>query len=80
MTTTKKLSLILLTFTFTLFLTPDAFCGIQKQNNGNKGKKKVGESSRQIGAPLDGGLLTLLGAAGAGYYLMRKKKKLSSND
>ena len=29
------------------------------------------------GVPLDGGLLTILGAAGVAYYLARKKKKLS---
>ena len=30
-----------------------------------------------VGVPLDGGLLTILGAAGVAYYLARKKKKLS---
>ena len=28
-----------------------------------------------VGAPLDGGLLTILGAAGVAYYVARKKKK-----
>ena len=28
-----------------------------------------------VGAPLDGGLLTVLGAAGVAYYGARKKKK-----
>ena len=30
-----------------------------------------------VGVPLDGGLLTILGAAGVAYYIARKKKKLS---
>ena len=28
-----------------------------------------------VGAPLDGGLLTILGAAGVAYFVARKKKK-----
>ena len=28
-----------------------------------------------VGAPLDGGLLTILGAAGVAYYVSRRKKK-----
>jgi hypothetical protein len=28
-----------------------------------------------VAVPLDGGLLTVLGAAGIGFYLVRKKKK-----
>lgn len=31
-----------------------------------------------VGAPLDGGLLTILGAAGMGYYAARKKKNNST--
>jgi hypothetical protein len=31
--------------------------------------------SGTIGAPLDGGLLTVLGAAGVAYFAARKKKK-----
>jgi hypothetical protein len=30
-----------------------------------------------VSAPLDGGLLSILGAAGISYYLVRKKKKSS---
>ena len=32
-------------------------------------------SNHATGAPLDGGLLALLGAAGISYYLARKKRK-----
>lgn len=30
--------------------------------------------SGNVNTPLDGGLLSILGAAGIGYYLLRKKK------
>jgi len=40
-----------------------------KQKKKGKGKKG------SVGAPLDGGLLTILGAAGVTYYVSRKKKK-----
>ncbi len=30
-----------------------------------------------VGAPLDGGLLTILGAAGVAYYVTRRKKATS---
>ncbi len=32
---------------------------------------------KPVGVPLDGGLLTILGAAGVAYYIARKKKKAS---
>jgi len=35
----------------------------------------IGKITQAVGAPLDGGLLTILGAAGVSYYLVRKKKK-----
>ena len=31
--------------------------------------------TRAVGAPLDGGLLAVLAAAGAGYFIARRKKK-----
>ncbi len=45
----------------------------EKKNGweGKKGKNRKGA----VGAPLDGGLLTILGAAGVTYYVSRKKKK-----
>ena len=50
------------------------------RDNGNKGNKgNNGHSGNKhnntIGAPLDGGLLTVLGAAGVAYFVSRKKKK-----
>jgi len=32
------------------------------------------QKNKPVGAPIDGGLLTILGAAGVSYYLIRKKK------
>lgn len=36
-------------------------------------KPKKPKNPKAIAAPLDGGLLTVLGIAGAGYFLIRKK-------
>ena len=35
-------------------------------------------TGKRTGAPIDGGLLALLGAAGIAYYGVRKKKKMKS--
>jgi hypothetical protein len=59
-----KFFLILVLFISTL--SADAMA---KVNPRNKSRKPT------IGAPLDGGLLIALGAAGAGYYSFRKNKK-----
>ena len=44
-------------------------------HNGHHNGHHGGGHGKPVGAPLDGGLLTILGAAGVGYYLIRKKKK-----
>ncbi len=46
-----------------------------KTSGGGSGKYHNGGSRGQVGAPLDGGLLSILGAAGLGYYLIRRKNK-----
>ena len=33
----------------------------------------------EVGAPLDGGLLSILGAAGVAYFVARRKKKNADN-
>lgn len=44
-------------------------------------KHKPGKrDNNPVGAPLDGGLLTVLGAAGVSYYLVRRKKNLKSEE
>ena len=45
------------------------------RNNGNHGHRNNGNHGGQAGAPLDGGLLTVLGAGGIAYYVARKKRK-----
>ena len=45
---------------------------------GNKGGG--GGHGTPVGAPLDGGLLTILGAAGVTYFLVRKKKQRNLNE
>jgi len=45
----------------------------KKEKHGDKHSSKHGVNT--IGAPLDGGLLTVLGAAGVAYFVSRKKKK-----
>ncbi len=57
---------------------PKTLNGNNTQNhNGNN--IRHGNNNRHgnntIGAPLDGGLLTILGAAGVAYFVSRKKKK-----
>ena len=52
------------------------------KKRGKSGKKKPRTElnhkpdKKITGAPLDGGILTILGAAGVAYYVARKKKKL----
>ncbi len=33
----------------------------------------------EVGVPLDGGLLTILGAAGVAYFVARRKKRNADN-
>jgi hypothetical protein len=48
-----------------------------RHNNGqnNNGHNNGGGSNGSVGAPLDGGLLVVLGAAGVAYVAARRKKK-----
>ncbi len=36
-------------------------------------------SGETVGVPLDGGLLTILGAAGVAYFVARRKKRNADN-
>ena len=40
----------------------------------NQNEQPQTNSDNVVGTPLDGGLLAILAAAGAGYFLVRKKK------
>ena len=46
-----------------------------RHNNQNKYNKNKNKHRGIVGAPLDGGLLTILGAAGVIYFTARRKKK-----
>ena len=43
--------------------------------NHNHWSSKESADTKAVGAPLDGGLLAILGAAGVAYYAARKRKK-----
>jgi hypothetical protein len=59
----KAVKVFLLAGLLTFAFSSDAFS--HDRNSG----------TNSIGAPLDGGLLTVLGAAGVAYFAARKKKK-----
>ena len=76
------ISVVFLIFTMSLYA--EAYSVFPRNNNGtvhrkhNKQRKHHGGGhGNTTGAPLDGGLLTILGAAGVSYYLIRKKEKRS---
>ena len=73
----KRIKILLLLF----FLATD-FSMNAMSPNGGKGHHDgwdKGKHGGNVGVPLDGGLLTVLGVAGVGYYTARKKgKKLES--
>ncbi len=46
-----------------------------KRNHNHNNYYGGGNGNGTVGAPLDGGLLTVLGAAGVAYFTARKKKK-----
>lgn len=39
----------------------------------------TGGGGGEVGVPLDGGLLSILGAAGVAYFVARRKKKNAEN-
>lgn len=46
-----------------------------RNKNRNNHNHNWNRNGNVVGAPLDGGLLTVLGAAGVAYFVSRKKKK-----
>ena len=48
---------------------------LDTENNWPRQRKFRRNHGGTVGAPLDGGLLTILGAAGAAYFVSRKKKR-----
>ena len=48
-------------------------------NNGDYDRSYNRHGTQPVGAPLDGGLLALLAAAGVTYFVARKKRKSKSD-
>lgn len=68
----KKLYLPILVVSMTMLLSLDA-----SAFSGQNLRKRDGcrcPRHNPVSAPLDGGLLAILGAAGVAYYIARKKK------
>lgn len=65
---------------FIILATGFTFSAFSQQQGPGRGRPgRGGPGPAPIGAPLDGGLLTILGAGGIAYYVARKKsKKLES--
>ncbi len=68
----KKFRILLLFAAFLMFANYSAEA---MGGGGYGGGHGNGKGGGPVGAPLDGGLLTILGAAGVTYYLVRKNKK-----
>jgi len=72
----KKLRILLVLFAFFMLANYSAEAnGHGWGGHGWGGGGNGGGKGNPVGAPLDGGLLTILGAAGLTYYLVKKNKK-----
>ena len=69
----KKISVFLFLFLLGIGFTSSVYA-TPKHNKFKHVKNVKAKRLKAIAAPLDGGVLALLGAAGVGYYLIRKKK------
>lgn len=70
-----KISLLLLCLAICTNVTANK----PKGNHGRGGNGLHGHGGNGSGAPLDGGLITLLGAGGIAYYIAKKRgEKLDS--
>jgi len=56
------------------FLSIDSFGQYQHQER-NRYRTRQNVAAEPVGTPIDGGLLAILGAAGLGYFVARKRKK-----
>ena len=74
MTNLKKISVFFFLFLLGIGFSSSAYASA-KHNKFKHVKNIKAKRLKAIAAPLDGGVLALLGAAGVGYYLMRRKKK-----
>lgn len=80
----KTIKLLLILFFLVSSVSINALSPVKGNNGKHYGQLKNRTNGRHlgrdtVGAPLDGGLLTVLGVAGVAYYTARKKsKKLES--
>ena len=65
----KKLAITIFVVLMTIVLSTDIDARVRKHPPWHRPGKQ-----QPVGVPLDGGLLTILGAAGLAYYIARKKK------
>ena len=75
----KKVYFLVLSTLFTIMTTAEVMAGdypiFKIFLPGNDGGNGDGGGGEIVGAPLDGGLLALLAAAGVTYFVARRKKK-----
>ena len=71
---TKNL-LALLAFTIFFSFSVNAQDYFKQDRTSTQTQKHQRNRNGSVGAPLDGGLLAILGAAGVAYFTARKKKK-----
>jgi hypothetical protein len=73
----KAIKILIVVFVLSCISAGDAFCGPKGQKSwGNQHrieKPNRGGGKPVVGAPLDGGILIALGAAGTAFYSYRKR-------
>lgn len=69
----KKLKALVILLSLTTIFSLNLFSQRHFQSRDRDGGGH--QHGRDVGVPLDGGLLAVLGAAGVAYFVARKKKK-----
>ena len=86
MNSIKKLFVLSALFILCLGYSDNLFArgnGNGNGNGGNEGKfPNAGNNNGggSVGAPIDGGLLSILGAAGVGYFVIRRKNNKKNQE
>lgn len=69
----KKLKIFLMFVIVGSLISINAM-SMQPRHSGHDGNGQDHQRPNSVGAPLDGGLLAILGAAGIAYFVAKKKK------
>jgi hypothetical protein len=69
----KAIKVVTILFLLTFAITVDASSHPRFRNHQHNYSNN--DTKPTVGAPLDGGILAILGAAGIGYFVTRKRKK-----